>query len=209
VLYGVPVCKKCFYSFANRRQCAYIIDSVVWQVSIFVPLGFIVGFLAASTPAGQTNTSLDQFELLIDILPYPLFLIFAMKDGFRGRSLGKSICGVTVLDQDTYQPIGFLPSLKRNLVLIIPIVPLIIAFLLQKGYRWGDNWANSKVVWTKYQTHPLFTGQLACTQCQYDLRGCTSGACPECGCPIPEQTHQAILEAGPPSLDSSARPPMW
>lgn len=202
-LYGSSVCRKCYYAFANRRQIAYVIDAVVWQVALFLPLGFIAGYMIASSSTPQTNTAqanatADTIEMVMNLLPYPLFLIFAMKDGFKGRSLGKAITGVITLDQETYQPIGFLASLKRNLILIVPILPLIVAFLLQKGYRLGDGWANTKVVWAKYRNHPVFTGQLACTHCQYDLRGCVSTTCPECGTPIPQDTHQAILDAGPP-----------
>jgi len=205
VLYGTPLCKKCYYGFANRRQIAYLIDSIVWQAMIIFPIGFVVGFLMV--PASSTSTASDPVELFLTVMPYPMFLLFAMKDGFKGKSLGKATCGVMVLDNDTYQPIGFLASLKRNLVLIVPVLPLVIAFLLQKGYRVGDTWANSKVVWAKYRAHPVFTGQLACTNCHYDLRGCVSEACPECGCPIPQATRQAILDAGPPSLSPPATGP--
>lgn len=210
VLYGVPVCKKCFYGFANRRQIAYLIDAVAWQIAIIFPIGFIAGIMIATTPpgpAGQPNSAMQQLEFALNFLPYPLFLIFAMKDGFTGKSLGKSICGVMVLDQDTHEPITFLTSFKRNLILIVPILPLVVAFMLQRGYRIGDKWANTKVVWTKYRNHPLFTGQLACSGCQYDLRGCVSESCPECGHPIPERTRLAIQAAGPPQLNAPATPP--
>src|SRR5439155_5644576 len=29
LLYGHPVCKKCYYKFANRRQLAYVVDSLL------------------------------------------------------------------------------------------------------------------------------------------------------------------------------------
>lgn len=36
-LYSVPVCKKCYYKFANRRQLAYVIDWVAFYfISIYL-----------------------------------------------------------------------------------------------------------------------------------------------------------------------------
>ncbi|MCP3902337.1 MAG: hypothetical protein GY715_01770 [Planctomycetes bacterium] len=72
----------------------------------------------------------------------------------------------------------------RNLPLLIPLAPLFIAFSLLKGKRLGDGWANTRVVWNKYEHHPLFTGLPACAECSYDLTGNTTGVCPECGTPI-------------------------
>ena len=202
VLYGTPICKKCYSGFANRRQGAYFIDAVIWQLATALPMGIIAAMLVANaqTSSSTTASSTDGLELLLNLLPYPLFLIFAMKDGFRGQSLGKMMCGVSALDQKTYEPIGFGASLKRNLILIVPLLPLVVAVMLQKGYRLGDKWANTKVVWNKYRNHPLFTGQLACSACQYDLRGSVSDSCPECGFPIPESTRQAIQDAGLPQV---------
>ena len=108
--------------------------------------------------------------------------IFFCKDSFRGHSPGKWVCGVRVVDRDRGEPIGLAGSFKRNLPLLIP---LVVAFLLQKGHRLGDGWAKSKVVWKRYANHPVFTGLFACHRCQFDLTGNVSGTCPECGAPVP------------------------
>ena len=33
-LYGQEVCKKCYYGFANRRQLAFLVDSVAWDILV-------------------------------------------------------------------------------------------------------------------------------------------------------------------------------
>ena len=34
-LFGVKVCKKCYYALANRRQGAYLIDVLLWAPIAF------------------------------------------------------------------------------------------------------------------------------------------------------------------------------
>lgn len=184
-LYGVTVCKRCYYGFTNRRQLAYVIDWLVWlPISLF--LGGAVALMLET--AGMDEAMQGVVGFLIGYLILPL--VFFCKDGFKGRSIGKLATGVHVVNKDTHETIGFMPSLMRNLPLLIPVVPIIIALTLAKGYRWGDGWAKSKVIWTKYAEHPVFTGLLACEHCQYNLTGNTSGACPECGTPISAANEQ-------------------
>ena len=35
LLYGTPVCERCYYRFAIMRQLAYIVDVIIWS-----PIGF-------------------------------------------------------------------------------------------------------------------------------------------------------------------------
>jgi len=187
-LYGTPVCRKCYYAFTNRRQIAYFIDLVLWRIVmtfIFFGVGVVVGVVAP-------NFDMSALEIWLTLLGWVMVFVFVWKDGFAGRSPGKAICGVAVVDDVTYQPIGFASSFKRNLPLIIPLVPLIVAFTLAKGKRLGDGWANSKVIWSKYKEHPVFTAKTYCPKCQYDLRANTSGSCPECGREIDEHTRQVL-----------------
>ncbi|HVP12092.1 MAG TPA: hypothetical protein VMV94_13005, partial [Phycisphaerae bacterium] len=96
------------------------------------------------------------------------------------------LCRVRVVDKDTLEPTGFACSLKRNLVLLIPVVPAIVAFQLLKGRRWGDKWARTKVILKKHAHRPPFDIRgILCTNCGYNLTGNVSGRCPECGRAIP------------------------
>ncbi|HVT79323.1 MAG TPA: RDD family protein [Phycisphaerae bacterium] len=179
LLYNHHVCSKCYYAFANRRQGAFIIDRLAWMVPNFA-FAFLVG--VAFAMAGRPVT--QEVENAINLASWPIFLLFFFKDGFRGYSLGKVICGVQVIDRTTRIPIGFGASFKRNLPLLIPFVPLIVAFQLARGQRLGDGWSNGMVIWKKYERSPVFGAQGFCETCQYDLRGNVSGTCPECGSPI-------------------------
>ena len=96
LLYGVPICKKCYYKFANRRQLAYIIDAILFQfIAFYIGIGLAVLFFAA-------QMTQDQVDLFVTILAWTaLPMIFFLKDGFAGHSLGKLICGVIVVDRQT------------------------------------------------------------------------------------------------------------
>lgn len=189
-LYLTPICHKCYYGFANRRQLAFIIDVILWRIAM-VMFFFALG---AALFAVNPQTDFDAIEIWLNLLAWSLVLVFILKDGFGGCSPGKAICGVRVVDNDTYEPVGFLRSFKRNLPIAIPFVPLIVAFTLAKGQRLGDKWANTKVIWSKYRYHPVFNTDSYCPQCEYDLRGNTSGACPECGRAIDEKTMLYLQE---------------
>lgn len=148
------VCKKCNNKFANRRQIAYVIDAVIWRF-VGYGIGMAFGaFLINVTPG------ISQMQLYLSGLGlgYVLFLFFACKDGFGGKSPGKMVAGVHVVDESTLEPIGFTASFKRNLCLAIPFVVLVVLVQMSKGKRLGDRWANARVVWSKYASHPVFTG---------------------------------------------------
>ena len=179
LLYGTPVCKRCYYRFASRRQLAYIVDAMIWWPTTFV-LGFGLALVFESASLDPGISAFLSFGFGWVVFP----MSFICKDSFSGHSPGKWVCGVRVVDRDRAEPIGIASSFKRNLPLMIPLMPLVMAFLLQKGHRLGDGWAKSKVVWKRYANHPVFTGLFACQRCQFDLTGTTSGVCPECGTPV-------------------------
>jgi hypothetical protein len=145
-LYGYWVCRKCYYGFANRRQFAYWVDLMLWLGVSYV-IGMLAGIFMRSI--GLAQYAINGIAKVFDYLIFPLF---AMKDGlFNGASPGKALMGLQSLDQSSGQSAGFMQSFKRNIVLIIPVVPIIIAFQLCQGYRWGDGWAKTRVIWKKYK----------------------------------------------------------
>lgn len=139
LLYGHAVCKKCYYSFANRRQLAFGIDLIIWGIvfSVFVRL-----------------TGMDEEEARG--LWYLALAVFLMKDGFSGYSPGKALLGLRTINEVNGKPIGFGSSFKRNLPTLVPFMPLVIAFQLCEGHRTGDKWSASKVIWKQYAAHPIF-----------------------------------------------------
>ncbi len=180
-LYGAPVCRRCRWGFAGRRQLAFVIDWTIWQLALVLAAVALVLLLAAwQTPHAVVETLLMSAAFII--APVTLF----MKDGFRGCSPGKAVCGLRVMNRATGRPAGFVASLQRNLVLFVPLLPLVLAFGLTSGPRIGDGWARTRVIRRKHAGHPVFTGLPAvdCTRCRYDLTGNTTGICSECGTPV-------------------------
>jgi uncharacterized RDD family membrane protein YckC len=191
-LYGHWICKKCYYAFANRRQLAFVIDRVAWQLPVLA-VSLAIGF-AIGLSGGKITPDVEN---VISFLAWPLFLVFLFKDGFSGYSIGKLICDVRAVDSLTHEPIGFVASFKRNLPIYIPFVPLYIAYQLQKGNRLGDGWSKSMVIWNKYAKSHVFGGTGSCEVCQYDLTANVSGVCPECGTPVSARNRAASGVATP------------
>ncbi len=144
-LYGHLVCKKCYWGFTNRRQIAFIADVIVWKI-VLSAIVFTVGVIMALGGAGES-----AIGAMADGLGYALLPFFLAKDGFAGRSVGKAMLGVQVVDATSGEPIGFRASFKRNLVILIPFMPLVLAWQLSKGARVGDGWANTRVIWAKHR----------------------------------------------------------
>ena len=181
------VCAKCRNGFANRRQAAYLIDALLFQaVATYLPILVYGLFQAppASQPAAAGPAGTDVLGILL-ALAWPF--IFVFKDGFKGKSPGRALFGVRVVDVHTREPVGFLQSMKRNLILMLPFLGvLLVIFTMMKGRRLGDRWARTVVIWDKHAFKPPFDPRgLLCTQCGYNLTGNVSGRCPECGTLIP------------------------
>ena len=149
-LYGHHICKKCYFAFANRRQFAFLIDMLSWRV-LMIPISFAIGFTLYFL--GFEKDAVVAFASLIGWL---LLSVFFCKDAFGGRSPGKALLGVKVLDVRTGQPASIGSSFRRNLPLLIPFMPLIVGGRLCSGFRPGDKWAHTKVIWTRHASHPIF-----------------------------------------------------
>ena len=150
-LYETRVCNKCSADFAGRRQLAFIID---------VSLAFIVvsGLAFAASVLSQISGGSGSWATGTLVM-VGFFLLVAWKDAFSGRSLGKRLMGITVIDSLTGLPAGEKASMARNFLLGIPYVNLVglaCWFQLMEGSRMGDSWARTKVIWDKYADHPVF-----------------------------------------------------
>lgn len=119
-LYGYQVCKKCYQAFLNRRQGAFLIDLLVWY--------FLMGSVGFFFPALPSDGSLLFVSLFF-------WGIFFLKDGFSGQSPGKAVLGLQVIHEPSGKPIGLLASLKRNWMMIIPLVIIFLISDIRDGYR--------------------------------------------------------------------------
>lgn len=74
-------------------------------------------------------------------------MVLLFKDGVNGRSPGKALNGLRVIDIDSNKPIGFIRSFQRNLLLLVPLVgEIAVFFTMNLGIRPFDRWANCKVI---------------------------------------------------------------
>lgn len=150
-LYGHPVCKKCFWAFANRRQGAFVIDYVT-----YLALVYTVDWIFSAATGRVLPPDRETYQLHASVIAWILFVMFLAKDANGGRTFGRLLCGVGVIDRFTGAPIGLGASIKRNLPLLIPFIALFVAFQLCRGHRIGDGWSRSKVIWKRYATNPAF-----------------------------------------------------
>jgi uncharacterized RDD family membrane protein YckC len=160
------VCKRCWGKYINRRQCAGAIDYIVLRMLI-VSVG-LAGITWSATSPVIANQGGQGYYFRIDFVTLFLsMLLLTPKDAFAGRSPGKWLLGLRVVDRDTAKPISLLQSIERNLPLVIPFAPLIAAIQINKGPRLGDGWANTKVIWTKYANNLVFDESAATMQPEF------------------------------------------
>jgi uncharacterized RDD family membrane protein YckC len=172
-LYGHLVCQKCHSNFVNRRQLAYGIDVLLLTAITYlirpvivtgllavlfgVAPGILIGISGIGDSSGISGTGyFEGSALFLWILYLIVSLSFFFKDGFRGCSPGKAIMGIQVINITSGKAAGFWSSFKRNLPLIIPFMPVIIDSRIRKGNRIGDGWANTRVIWKKYNDKAPF-----------------------------------------------------
>jgi uncharacterized RDD family membrane protein YckC len=142
VLYEYWICRRCSSAMVNRRSLAWLLDLIpLW--GLLLVLGFTVGAVGA---AARMDVS-----PIAAVLPWLVYVVWLLKDGFDGHSPGKWLMGLQVVDIDSGQGAGLLASFKRNLPLLIPFAPLVAALQLSRGTRLGDGWAHTRVVWKKYR----------------------------------------------------------
>lgn len=146
ILYGHQVCMKCFYGFTTRRYTAYAIDELLIMLFLFASLQITAILLKY----------LGGNEYVILLLLPVLFIFFSIKDGFGGYSLGKAILGLRVINENNGKPIGLWQSIRRNFPTFNGYLFIRICFELPHGHRTGDERGQSKVIWKKYSSCPVF-----------------------------------------------------
>jgi uncharacterized RDD family membrane protein YckC len=80
-------------------------------------------------------------------------IYLALRDSFGGQSVGKLLCGLTVISLDTGRPVTAMGSVRRNLLFLIPGANVVAVFLEARtivrdhqGQRLGDRLALTQVV---------------------------------------------------------------
>lgn len=80
--------------------------------------------------ASVTTTGTGALAAVMFVLSAAYLLWnYGVRQGATGASLGKSALGFRVVDEKTWQPIGFSASLLRQLVHVVDAAPCFLGFL--------------------------------------------------------------------------------
>ncbi|RPF50368.1 RDD family protein [Aquisalibacillus elongatus] len=122
----------------KSRVFAFIIDHFIISFIVVVPFTF---FLINE----GLNNNLVFRGFWIGL--FVAFVLYSFKDSYKGASIGKSIIGIGVRDEENKDEVPSKTRLfLRNLILIIWPVELIVFAVNKDKQRIGDNLANSVVV---------------------------------------------------------------
>lgn len=152
-LFQQPVHKKCKDRFVLAREVAWVLDALLF---LGVPRILTVFFLLSGKPARAAEE-----DPALSLVALAFAILFLFKDAVRGLSPGKLAMGLQVVDVRTGEPIGPLQSLQRNLITLIPFAPIVLAFQMRGGPRWGEGWANTRVVERARRAQQVFGGTQA------------------------------------------------
>ena len=109
----------------------------------------------AATIDGLLITTTLVLYLVSAFLPYLLIgaLYVLLRDGVAGRSVGKFLCGLVVINLKTGRPCGQGASISRNALLLLPGANVVAVFLEAstivrdpQGLRLGDRFAWTQVI---------------------------------------------------------------
>ncbi|MDZ4772464.1 MAG: RDD family protein [Planctomycetota bacterium] len=152
-LFGHVVHEKCKYKFVLSRELAWVIDASV----VYLLVGHALRFVMSQ---GMTPSEVEESSTML-LVELALLFAFTLEDSIRGISLGKLVTGLQVVDTRTGHPIGLLQSLQRNLIVLVPLAPIVLAFQMRGGPRFGEGWAHTHVIQRARRDMPAFTGTRA------------------------------------------------
>ena len=121
------------------RVAAFLVDALTMAVLLILPASLVSYTLAWVGGAMQAIAVVWVAALAL------LFVGLLIRDGYRGRSLGKQMLGLRLLTPRG-EGCGWGRSIVRNLPLIIPVWNLVEAGLVLAGRsRTGDRIAHTSV----------------------------------------------------------------
>src|SRR5256885_2396514 len=163
-LYGYQVCPKCHTDFAWKRAFAYILDIVFVNVivGVLIVVALVIGVVVVGA-SGNNNDAAATAGGMIIVFGYlgslaTAYVLIILRDGFNGMSPGKRILGLQVINSVSGVPARLPDSLKRNIILAVPVIPIVVIIQLftGNGLRLGDEWAQTKVIWKQYADRAPF-----------------------------------------------------
>ena len=126
-------------------------------------LGLVSPYAKADVTKRLFAAAIDMILVATPLVPYRIsesrvyvlagaaYLLF--RDAAAGRSVGKFLCGLVVINLETGRPCGWRSSVSRNVLFLLPGANLVAAFLEAatsirdpQGLRLGDRFALTQVV---------------------------------------------------------------
>ena len=163
-LYGYQVCPKCHTDFGWKRAFAYILDIVFVNVivGVLIVVALVIGVVVVGA-SGNNNDAAATAGGMIIVFGYlgslaTAYVLIILRDGFNGMSPGKRILGLQVINSVSGVPARLPDSFKRNIILAVPVIPIVVTIQLftGNGLRLGDEWAQTKVIWKQYADRAPF-----------------------------------------------------
>ena len=103
--------------------------------------------------AGLIDWVVVSVGMILCVLPGLAYAL--LKDTlYDGRSIGKKMMGLQVINSQTLTPCKMMESVIRNVSLLIPVfslVEVIMVFVDKDNLRFGDKWANTMVIERKVE----------------------------------------------------------
>lgn len=115
-----------------KRLVAFILDMYI-SVFAVIPICFILFVLGVD---------------FVTMVPSLIWGVIFCKDCFTGRSIGKYIMKLYIIDEQTGNTPSPLKCIFRNLTCILGIIDLIPMFCLNKSIRLGEYFTKTNVVST-------------------------------------------------------------
>lgn len=121
------------------RVAAFLVDALSIAVILILPAS------AVSYAMAWIGGSVKAIQIVWFVALGILMLALLLRDGFRGRSIGKHLLGLRLITPRG-DGCGFGRSIVRNLPVVLPIWNLIETFLVLRGKpRTGDRIARTTV----------------------------------------------------------------
>ncbi|HSP13928.1 MAG TPA: RDD family protein [Thermoanaerobaculia bacterium] len=122
------------------RIAAFLVDAVTMAIVLILPASLISYALA------WIGGSVKGIQIVWWVALATLILSILIRDGIRGRSVGKQLLGLTLTTRSGGR-CGYLRSVIRNIPLIVPLWNVIeVGFVLAGKARTGDRIAGTHVI---------------------------------------------------------------
>jgi len=124
------------------RFAAFLIDALLTTILILILANLTSALLLRIFPKISFPIYINWIFFIILGITYILF-----KDGFGGKSIGKRIMGLIVIQKDK-SPCSFKSSFLRNFLLFLPIINFYEFYLFlskPNSPRLGEKISNTKI----------------------------------------------------------------